>query len=244
LKKVLLVAGLAVTLVLVALGVWVGRPYRATSVAMAAMENATTSEGGGWFAFYPDDPHTVPEVGIIIYPGGLVEAEAYAAIAEQLAEQGQALVVVKRMPFNLAILDADGASEVIAAFPEVDHWIVGGHSLGGSAAAIFADDNSRVEGLLLWASYPPDGNDLSNDSFRVVSIYGSRDTVLNRQNLDESRARLPDEALFVEIEGATHAFFGDYGEQRGDGEPGLSREAAQQEIVEASLAVLEHLGNP
>jgi hypothetical protein len=38
-----------------------------------------------------------------------------------------------------------------------------------------------------------------------------------------------------------HAFFGDYGEQPGDGEPGISREEAQQQIVTESLRFMDQL---
>jgi hypothetical protein len=238
LKKVLLGAALLLLLVVAAFVVWVGRPYQATEVAEAAFARAEQAPSGAWYAFYPPEQEEPPEVGVILYPGGLVEAEAYAVLAERLAEAGQVLVVVKRMPLNLAILNTDGADEVIAAFPEVEQWVVGGHSLGGSAAAIFADENPRVAGLLLWASYPPDNNDLSDDPLRVVSLYGSEDGVLNRDALDASRVRLPANTLFTELEGVNHAFFGDYGAQQGDGEPGVSREIGQAAILEASVQLL------
>ncbi|MFB0839367.1 hypothetical protein ACETK3_15300 [Arthrobacter sp. E44] len=38
-----------------------------------------------------------------------------------------------------------------------------------------------------------------------------------------------------------HAFFGDYGNQPGDGEPGVSRQAAQQQIAAATVAFLGRL---
>lgn len=240
LKKILLGVALLLLLAVAAFAVWVGRPYRATEVAEAAMAQAVTAEDGGWYALRPTEGDE-PTVGVIFYPGGLVEAEAYAALAERLADDGQVLVVVRRMPLNLAILDADGANEVVAAFPGVTQWVVGGHSLGGSAAAIYADENPQVAGLLLWASHPPDGNDLSDETLEVASLYGSEDGVLNRAALEASAARLPTDTTFLEIPGATHAFFGDYGPQQGDGEPGVSQEAAQAAILEASVELLNRV---
>jgi hypothetical protein len=38
-----------------------------------------------------------------------------------------------------------------------------------------------------------------------------------------------------------HAFFGDYGDQRGDGEPTVSRQEAQARIVEATSTFLDSL---
>ena len=49
---------------------------------------------------------------------------------------------------------------------------------------------------------------------------------------------LPDDATFVEIPGANHASFGDYGRQSGDGEANITSEQAFTAITEAlSLAV-------
>ena len=58
------------------------------------------------------------------------------------------------MPLNFAIFEPNAAEEVMAVHPEIEIWIVGGHSLGSVAAASFAESHSRrVDGLLLWASY-------------------------------------------------------------------------------------------
>ena len=48
----------------------------------------------------------------------------------------------------------------------------------------------------------------------------------------------------AEIEGAVHSFFGDYGDQPGDGTPTIDREGAQDQIVAATLALLERAGAP
>ena len=56
--------------------------------------------------------------------------------------------------------------------------------------------------------------------------------------MEASREILPGDAEFVVIEGGVHAFFGDYGTQAGDGTPGVTREEAQAEIVDAMLAFL------
>ena len=40
-----------------------------------------------------------------------------------------------------------------------------------------------------------------------------------------------------------HAFFGDYGEQPGDGEPGISRQQAQQQIAAESVRFMDRLAS-
>ncbi|MBU4535506.1 MAG: alpha/beta hydrolase [Euryarchaeota archaeon] len=47
-------------------------------------------------------PHTSnSSLGVIFYPGGKVEAEAYGVLAAGLAEKGYTTIIAK-MPFNLA----------------------------------------------------------------------------------------------------------------------------------------------
>ena len=78
------------------------------------------------------------------------------------------------VPFNLAIFDTGAARAVIDDHPEIASWAVGGHSLGGAAAALFVDGNSGVaDGLALWASYS--SADLDDDGVLVASIYGTLD---------------------------------------------------------------------
>ena len=47
--------------------------------------------------------------------------------------------------------------------------------------------------------------------------------------------------LVLAVEGAVHSFFGDYGEQPGDGTPTISRDDAQRQIVAATVTLLERI---
>ena len=92
-----------------------------------------------------------------------------------LAEKGY-LVVVPPMPLNLAVFGVNAADEVIKSYPEIKHWAVGGHSLGGSMAASYARAHlDKIQGLVLWASYPAGSDDLSKTSLKVGSIYAAND---------------------------------------------------------------------
>ena len=51
----------------------------------------------------------------------------------------------------------------------------------------------------------------------------------------------PDAAALDVVEGGVHSYFGDYGEQRGDGQPGISRAEAQEQIHTAMLDFLNGL---
>jgi hypothetical protein len=169
-------------------------------------------------------------VGVVFVPGALVDPRAYLPLLEPLAARGH-LVVVPAPPLGLSLLAPGAVAAAMDARPEVERWVVAGHSLGGVSASAAVED-PRVAGLLLWASYPL--GDLSGADLPVLSVSGDRDGLTTPADVAASRAQLPPDAEFVVVPGAVHAFFGDYGPQSGDGEPATSREDAQRRIVEAS----------
>lgn len=95
--------------------------------------------------------------------------------------------------------------------------MVGGHSLGGVRSCQLAAD---AEALVLFASYCP--NDLSGIDLPVMSLAGSEDGLSTPEKIADARDLLPADAELVEIPGASHASFGAYGLQAGDGTPTAS----------------------
>ncbi len=160
--------------------------------------------------------------GLIFYPGGKVEFTAYAPLMKALAEKG-ILCVLLKMPLNLAFLDVNAADAVYSDFPEVESWYLAGHSLGGVAASMYAEKHTdRLDGLVLLAAYS--AANLKETGLKVFSIYGSEDGVLNKNEYEKNRANLPDGLTEVIIPGGCHAYFGSYGEQKGNGSPTITRE--------------------
>jgi S-formylglutathione hydrolase FrmB len=176
--------------------------------AMAALEAAARQDGvavttDDWLTFRPTGRR--PTSALVLYPGGRVDPRAYAPAARAIAAQGN-LVVIVPMPLNLAFLAPDRASEVMDAFPTVTNWAVGGHSLGGAMAARFAYGHPSVlKGLVLWAAYPAESDDLSTRDLAVVSIYGTRDGLATPDKIEASRPRLPSDTRWIAIEGGNHA---------------------------------------
>jgi pimeloyl-ACP methyl ester carboxylesterase len=213
--------------------------------AMPAAAQALESNGDvqvtrdRWLVFMPAGGS--PQAGLIFYPGGRVRPEAYAPFAQDIAAAGY-LVVIVPMPLNLAVLGAEAASEVIAAYPDIAHWAIGGHSLGGAMAARFAHNHPDViDGLVLWAAYPEASMDMSARDLAVVSIYGTLDGLASTADVEAGRALLPPTAEFVAIEGGNHAQFGWYGDQAGDAPATISREEQQRQTVMATLALLARI---
>ena len=177
------------------------------------------------------------ETGFIFYPGGKVEHTAYEPLMETLASNGILCILVE-VPFRLAILDVDAAEGIAELYPEIETWYIGGHSLGGSAAAMYvAEHTEEFAGLILLGSYST--VDLSAEEIEVLSVYGSEDEVLNKDNYVESKENLPEDFIEFVIEGGCHAYFGMYGAQDGDGVPTISNVEQIQITAERMLDFME-----
>ena len=103
-------------------------------------------------------------------------------------------------------------------------------------AASYAKNNpGTVQGLVLWASYPADSDDLSRTELKGLSTYGSHDRVLGMDQFTATLPLLPPGTSIQVIQGGNHAQFGNYGPQPGDGIATIS--AADQQIQAADLTV-------
>lgn len=221
--------------------IWGETPLGPAPEALAALQSDSQVQvtNDRWLAFQPAGEQ--PDTGLVLYPGGRVDYRSYAPQARAIAERGY-LVVIVRMPLNLAVLDASAATDVFEAYPQIKHWAVGGHSLGGAMAANFAARNP-VQGLVLWASYPAGSDDLSGQNLAVTSIYGSQDGVADLDTITGALSRLPRGTVWVELPGGNHAQFGYYGEQGGDNPATLSAAEQQRLTVDATVAVLEQISS-
>lgn len=217
------------------------RPLPASSVAVAAMAGGpgvTVVDGATRIELRPTA--AARPTGLVFYPGALVDPRAYVPNLTPLAAAGY-LVVILKLPYNIAFFDPRGAVAVMDAEPGISRWAVGGHSLGGVvASSAAAGTDPRVGGLLLWASYP-NTSIADQTSLQVTSIFGSADGLATPAKIDASKVKLPPDTQYVEIVGGVHAFFGDYGDQAGDGTPTTSRDDAQRQIQAASLALLQRV---
>jgi hypothetical protein len=177
------------------------------------------------------------ERALIFYPGGLVSPVAYLPLLAEITDTAGIPTILIPMPLNLAVLAPNRAVKFFAEFPQflvtVDHWYIGGHSLGGAmAAGLIEEYPERFAGLLLLASYPAQSKDLSDFELPVMSISAEYDTVASSDEIMESKKRLPEQTRFEVISGGNHAGFGDYGPQSGDGEAAISKQQQWQRTAE------------
>jgi hypothetical protein len=205
-----------------------------------------------FFGFEP--LKNVKNVGLILYPGTLVDVRAYAPIAKFLAQNGYHAVLATP-PFSLTVADIDLADDIInfGWKDEVKTWAISGHSQGGALACTYAKRNqgTKLKGVVLLAAYAGGddsslglGGDLSETDYKVVSIYGSVDGIaLYEDVVVEGAKKLPPSAKFVKIEGGNHTQFSyvaklQEGRGKTDGEAIISLEGQQKIICDT---LLEHL---
>lgn len=172
-------------------------------------------------------PKTKGDTGIIFYPGGKVEETAYIPLMAKLSEEGITTALV-HMPFHLAVFGVNSASSVYGMVPEVNKWFIGGHSLGGAMASSYVGKHEdELKGLILMGAYP-----VNEAKLPTLTMYGSEDGVLNRDKLANAKTK-------TEIEGGNHAYYGNYGEQKGDGKALITREEQQKQTVELIMKFIK-----
>lgn len=110
----------------------------------------------------------------------------------------------------------------MAQFPDIQHWYIAGHSMGGAMASQFAAEHpDEVEGLILLGAYLYGDYPVEH----TLTIYGS----LNQSMED----KIDYAENVMEIEGGNHAQFGNYGPQKGDLPAAISAEEQQAQAVTA-----------
>jgi dienelactone hydrolase len=208
----------------------------ATERAVAVLQENGIEREDGQLVFRPDSP---TDKGLIYYPGGLVDPEAYAVTAQGIADAGY-LVVIPKMPLNLAFTGINRADGVRADFPEIESWVIGGHSLGGAMAAQYAKNNvDNLDGLIMYASYPANNEDFVDFPLPILTIIGSKDPGAPQQKAFYDA--IADSAERFIIEGGNHRQYADYSYQPDDGIATISAAEQQDQIIAATIQFLDSL---
>lgn len=233
-KRILIFCVVGIALFFGGALVFFGIYYHADSRALSYLNSSdavsvSKTENGYFF----DGPGKTD--AFIFYPGAKVEETAYAPLLHQLAKKGVDCFLVK-MPLRMAMFGRGAAGDIIDKH-SYGSWYLGGHSLGGAMAAIYAAEyKNRFDGLILMAAYP---TQKLNDGIKLLSLAGDQDQVLKWETYEDNKVNWPGNAEEYIIKGGNHAQFGDYGEQRGDGEPQISGEEQQEQTAEEILELIQ-----
>jgi hypothetical protein len=198
--------------------------------------------------------------GLVLLPGALVEHRAYGVIAGNLAAEGMVVLVPNFEPARLVSsvfgANADWVVETLAEIKDKHHvtvqeWSVGGHSMGGFAAAEIFEKTSDdvISKLVLWGVYGMSGLNLRDSTAQTLVVTASEDGFRFRDeetaekklfqklpgrvnSLDDSAAST---TFWYDIKGGNHAGFGNYGPQnffKVDGNRTISLEEQHRQIVQ------------
>ena len=200
--------------------IWASDYYHADAIAVSVFQQSSNIESRDSFiVISPDFP---TETAFVFYPGAKVEYTAYLPILDKISGNCGIVCILVKMPLNMAIFHSNAAEKIIDEFPDIKHWYIGGHSMGGAMASSYASKNSeKVEGLILmgayiYGDYPPE---------KSLTIYGTFNANLEK-NIDYTEN-------IVVIDGGNHAQFGNYGKQKGDPDATISAEEQQNITVES-----------
>jgi hypothetical protein len=238
-KKWILITFLVVLAGLLIWGIrWAtyARPPLPEAIKANQSDQASLVTSEPWLSYIPMGEK--PSTGLIFYPGGRIDPRGYSPLLKEISAQGY-LVVVPTMPINMAIFNPGIADEIMAHYSGIENWVIGGHSVGGTAAAIYTSQNlAQIDGLLIWASYPAGSSDLSQVDLPVYMIYGELDPRVNRASIAEKKDLLPADTVYIEILGGDHHQFGSYLTKQGESNAIIPRVDQQEQIIQATLELL------
>ena len=211
-----------------------------------------------------DDNTTKKRIGLILYPGAMVNHTSYAPIASKISDEGNILVVVMSMePFRMSFDSVENETkrylqvmyellcEVAPNYP-VSEWAVGGHSLGAQLAMKVAKATSPgTSKLVLWGcmSRPMDykSSTLSSPTNKVdvLVLNGSEEKKVPKNN--SIHQILPPtngnsaKTLYRTIPGGNHNGFGHYEKPKNvkkDGRRTITLDEQQRIAVDETVQFL------
>jgi pimeloyl-ACP methyl ester carboxylesterase len=231
---------------------WSVIAYRATAVAHAALRSdahvVVSATADSW-TFVPAGPNTTSTVGLLFFPGALVDPIAYAPVARAVALAGFPAPILK-LPRRGAFGGADDpqllarARALLAAEGAPDRWVVAGHSRGAVVATMLAAGRPRGLAALVFigSSHPRDVS-LAALQIPVAKIVGTRDGFASPEEVKANQHNLPAATFWLWIDGGNHSQFGWYGFQPGDRfariAAGDQRDAMMKALIEMVRAVAE-----
>src|SRR5690606_28801609 len=186
----------------VVLAAWSLFPYQPDNRNLADLSQDARFKLGTYDRYVSLEPLTDTQVGLVFFPGGVIDAQAYLYRLSVAAEAGVTVFVVQP-PLHLAVTDPWAFDYIRRQHPEISEWYIGGHSLGGIVACWYANQRpDQLTGLLLMASYCLD--DISQASLKVLSLTGDQDQLIGLDVEQQYAGNLPPSAQSVVLADFDH----------------------------------------
>ena len=179
-------------------------------------------------------------VGFIIYGEEKVQRECYLPLMTALAENGYCAYLPTTFG-NLPVLNREGAEHVMRTYRSVHTWYIIAHGKACPVAARYARSNSsKIKGLIYLggASYH---TDLSYLDLSLLSIQGSRDSILDQTRAEKAKENDPVGSEYISVPDGNHSGILDTILMRGDTPSPLSNEEQINETVAAITAFISNL---
>jgi len=243
-RRVWVTLGLTATAIFV---IWSLVAYRASGDARAAAKPDADVDvrrvDGVWV--FTGRRGQQQQVGLVFFPGALVDPMAYAPLASATAAAGFPSCILE-LPRRGAFGGAE-SPEIRARLRRVleqqttpRHWVAAGHSRGGVVASSVASaPPAGFSGLVLIGTSHPRDVDLSALTVPVTKVAATRDGLASRPEVEANRAKLPASTHWVWVEGGNHSQFGWYGFQPGDRRATIDAAGQRSMMIRAVLDLLE-----
>lgn len=192
--------------------------------------------------FVPTSPATTP--ALVFLPGGGVDPNAYVPLVRRIADTGIPVALV-RLPWRMAFTEraqTETWARVLEARDRLGArpFVLAGHSRGAALSGTFAFRNTAaLAGLIMIGTTHPRDQDLSSLTIPVLKVLGTRDCVADLEASRANARNLPASTTWAVIDGANHAQFGYYGSQLGDCSAEITRDAQQQQTLDAVISWLQ-----
>jgi pimeloyl-ACP methyl ester carboxylesterase len=178
--------------------------------------------------------------GLIMFPEGNMDIRTYAPIGQGIARRGYAVVFLsRRLETGASMAEENARIEALMAdYPQIKRWVVGGHTWGAQVGARYAADYpDRVAGVVLWGARLSADSSLAGTDLPVLMVYGT----LDDQNVDllaNNRPWLPEHTVFAPIEGGNRVRFASFGPMAADIGATISPEEQQAQAAAITVEFL------
>lgn len=230
---ILLVVVLVILIVLACFKIFIDNDHKPLHTIEEYQELTTLPISETDNRFTIRDQETIDDyfnVGIIFYSATRIDSQCYLPLMAHLANFGYDCFLPNALG-NLPILNLDGADQIVNKYKWVTDWYLVAHSDACEIAARYAQGHKKIKGLILLGGY--NKTDISGSDIRVLSITGSRDSILDMSKYKKAKSNLPKDTLYKVIEGGNHTAFADTELLNGDTQTSFDYE--KQAIKTAEL---------
>ena len=237
-KNVMIITAIILVSLVVGFFLWLGNYYQTTEYAshyMLSNKLVDVRKTDDVLEFIPKSNNK--NIGIVIYPSQKIKPMSYSRLSNIMAQYGYS-VFIPRLRFNCSFLSKGLATDIINKNRDIRQWYLIGHSSSGEVALKEAANEKRIQGVIFLGTYPT-GDDLKLINKPALSIWGTKDGLLDLSNFNEYKNNMPQNAHYYEIVGGNNSDFADIKMIPGDNKAIIKPEKQQKETLQQIISFIE-----